>query len=73
MVVYLLICIAIKLYIHCFCTYGYFTIKRFKMLSEWEGDEYSMLIVSIAVFWDLLAQHFIHEASTLGTARSERS
>lgn len=29
MVVYLLICIAIKLYIHCFCTYGYFTIKRF--------------------------------------------
>lgn len=43
------------------------------MLSEWEGDEYSMLIVSIAVFWDLLAQHFIHEASTLGTARSEKS
>ena len=51
----------------------YFTIKRFKMPSEWEGDEYSMLIVSIAVFWDLYAQHFIHGASTLGTARSERS
>lgn len=38
------------------------------MPSEWEGDEYSMLMVSIAVFWDLHAQHFIHGANTLGTA-----
>lgn len=43
------------------------------MPSEWEGDEYGMLIVSIAVFWNLHAQHFIHGASTLSTARSERS
>ena len=43
------------------------------MPSEWEGGEYSMLIVSIAVFWNFHAQHFIHGASTLSTARSERS
>lgn len=51
MSVYLLLCI--RLYKHCFYALWvlYFTINRYET-QNWEEEMRSMLIISIAVFWD---------------------
>lgn len=51
MSIYLLLCV--RLYTHCFSTLWvlYFTINRYET-QNWEEEIHSMLIISIAVFWD---------------------